>query len=174
MVDPHRFTAKCATTNRPPRSVGPIVAFSAPTTEIPGHPCDAMPGATSSTTLKVYTMSIRLTEEDDGKRLIVQVSGKLVKADYEHFVPEFERLIRQHGALRLMFDMTDFHGWEASAMWEDAKLIRHFADIERLAMVGETRWQHGMAIFCKPFTKATVRYFDHTDLAQARAWLAEA
>ena len=42
-------------------------------------------------------MSIKLNEENGGKVLEVHVSGKLVKADYEHFVPEFERLIRQHG-----------------------------------------------------------------------------
>jgi hypothetical protein len=41
-------------------------------------------------------------------------------------------------------------------------------------MVGETRWQHGLAIFGKPFTKAALRYFDHADLAQAHAWLTEA
>jgi hypothetical protein len=35
-------------------------------------------------------------------------------------------------------------------------------------------WQQGMATFCKPFTKATVRYFDHADGAAARKWLAEA
>jgi hypothetical protein len=120
-------------------------------------------------------MSIQFNEENDGKVLVVDVSGKLVKADYEHFVPEFERLVRQHGKLSVLFDMTDFHGWEAAAMWEDTKFaIKHFADIERLAMVGEKKWQHGMATFCKPFTKATVRYFDHTDGAAARKWLAEA
>jgi len=120
-------------------------------------------------------MSIQFNEENDGKVLVIHVSGKLVKADYEHFVPEFERLVRQHGKLSVLFDMTDFHGWEAAAMWEDTKFaIKHFADIERLAMVGEKKWQHGMATFCKPFTKATVRYFDHTDGAAARKWLAEA
>jgi hypothetical protein len=31
-----------------------------------------------------------------------------------------------------------------------------------------------MATFCKPFTKATVRYFDHADAAGARKWLVEA
>ena len=41
-------------------------------------------------------------------------------------------------------------------------------------MVGEKKWQQGMATFCKPFTKATVKYFDHTDAAEARKWLAEA
>lgn len=120
-------------------------------------------------------MTLQLTEENGGKVVVVQVSGKLVKADYEHFVPEFERLVRQHGKLCLLFDMTGFHGWEVSAAWEDFKFgIEHFADIERLAMVGEKQWQHGMATFCKPFTKAKVRYFDHADVAKARKWLAEA
>ena len=34
-------------------------------------------------------------------------------------------------------------------------------------MIGETQWQRGMAPFCKPFTKATVRYFDHANAAEA-------
>ena len=120
-------------------------------------------------------MPIQLNEENGGKILVVHVSGKLVKADYEHFVPEFERLAQQHGRLRVLFDMSDFHGWEAGALWEDTKFaINHFADIERLAMVGEKKWQQGMATFCKPFTKATIRYFDHPQAAEAGKWLVEA
>ena len=56
-------------------------------------------------------MPIQLNEENGGKVLVVHVSGKLAAADYEHFVPEFERLVRQHGKLRVLFDMTGFHGW---------------------------------------------------------------
>ena len=119
-------------------------------------------------------MPIQLREENGGTILVVQVRGKLAKADYEHFVPEFERLVRQQGKLRVLFDMTGLHSWGASALWEDIKFdIKHFADIERLAMVGEKKWQHGMAAFCKPFTRATIRYFDHADSAEARKWLAE-
>lgn len=120
-------------------------------------------------------MPIRLDEENAGKILIVHVSGKLAKTDYEGFVPEFERLVRLHGRLRVLFDMTDFHGWEVGALWEDIKFdVKHFADIERLAMVGETKWESGMASFCKVFTKATIRYFDHVQSAEARRWLGEA
>ena len=120
-------------------------------------------------------MSIQLNEENGGKLLVVHVSGKLEKADYEHFVPEFERLVHQHGKLRVLFDMTYFHGWDAGALWEDIKFdIKHFADIERLAMVGEEKWEQGMVIFCKPFTSATIRYFHHSDIAEARTWLSEA
>lgn len=120
-------------------------------------------------------MPIQLYEEDGGKILIVQVSGKLTKEDYAGFVPIFERLASLHGKLRVMFDMTGFHGWEASAAWEDVKFAtKHFSDLERLAMVGEKKWQRGMAIFCQPFTRATVRYFSHADATKARTWLEQA
>ena len=119
-------------------------------------------------------MPIQHDEQNGGKVLVVHVSGMLAKADYQHFVPEFERLVQQHGKLRVLFDMTGFHGWEARALWEDIKFdVKHFADIERLAMIGEKKWQQGMATFCKPFTKATIRYFDHAKVADARLWLDE-
>ncbi|MGA2500075.1 MAG: STAS/SEC14 domain-containing protein [Tepidisphaeraceae bacterium] len=120
-------------------------------------------------------MHVQFNEDDVGKVLTVHVSGKLAKLDYERFVPAFERLVRQHGALRVLFDMTGFHGWKADALWEEIKFyIAHFADIERLAMVGEKKWQQEMATVCKGFTKATIRYFDRADAAEAREWLGKA
>lgn len=64
-------------------------------------------------------MSIQLTEEESGKSLVVHVAGTLEKKEYELFFPEFERLLGQHGTLRVLFDMTGFHGWTAGAFWED-------------------------------------------------------
>lgn len=108
-------------------------------------------------------------------RLIeVRVTGKLTKEFYEQFVPTVERQIEQVGKVRILFVMHDFHGWTVGAMWEDMKFDwSHWKDIERLAIVGESKWQAGMAAFCKPFTKATIRYFDHTQLDAAKEWLAE-
>ena len=45
-------------------------------------------------------MAIQLTEKNGGKVLEVQVSGKLDHEEYKHFVPEFERLVKQHGKIR--------------------------------------------------------------------------
>jgi hypothetical protein len=85
-------------------------------------------------------MPVQLSEEIGGTVLTAHVSGTLAKSDYEQFVPEFERLVRLHGKLCVLFDMTGFHGWEAGALWEDTKFaINHFADIEKIAMVGEKR-----------------------------------
>jgi hypothetical protein len=120
-------------------------------------------------------MALELKETEGGKTLEVFVSGKLVKEDYSTFVPGVDKAIAAHRKVRMLMVMHDFHGWTASAAWEDTKFgARHFNDIERLAMVGETKWQHGMAIFSKPFTTATVRYFEHDQIEAARSWLKEA
>ena len=116
-------------------------------------------------------MAIKLTEKSDGKVLEVQVSDKLVHKDYRHFVPEFERLVKENGKIRVLFEMADFHGWEGGALWDDIKFdLKHFADIERLAMVGDKKWEKGMSVFCKPFTTAKIRYFDRAAIAEARTW----
>ncbi len=118
-------------------------------------------------------MTVETKELDGGKILEVHVSGKLSKVDYEHFVPEAERLIGQHKKIRILMEMRDFHGWEAAALWADIKFdLKHFAHIERLAMVGDSKWEKGMATFCKPFTTAKIQYFDSKDAAKAREWIA--
>ena len=117
-------------------------------------------------------MAIKLNEKCGGKVLEVHVSGNLAHEDYLHFVPKFELLIKQHGKLRVLFDMVEFHGWEPGALWDDIKFdVKHFSDVERLAMVGDKKWEEGMSIFCRPFTTAKIRYFDHTRVDDARAWL---
>ncbi|MFQ5733647.1 MAG: STAS/SEC14 domain-containing protein [Planctomycetaceae bacterium] len=119
-------------------------------------------------------MSVQLTEEAGGRILSFKVSDKLTSEDYQQFVPETERLIAAHGKIRLLFDMQDFHGWRLGALWEDVKFdLKHFRDIERLAMVGDRTWQKWMATFCRPFTSATIRYFDHDRICEAREWLSE-
>lgn len=119
-------------------------------------------------------MSVELREEMGGKCLLLQLSGKLTKEDYEHFVPEVERLIKREGKLRMLCRMHDFHGWTMGALWEDIKFdLKHFADIERLAFIGERKWQAGMAVFCKPFTSAAIRYFEEAQGEEAERWIKE-
>jgi stage II sporulation SpoAA-like protein len=117
-------------------------------------------------------MPLHLTEEIRGNVLELNVTGKLERQDYEKFVPDTERLIKQHRKIRVLMVMHDFHGWDAGALWEDIKWdAKHFNDVERVAIVGEKKWQEWLAALCKPFTRATVRYFNHEKLLEARAWV---
>jgi hypothetical protein len=74
----------------------------------------------------------------------------------------------------MLVQMHEFHGWELGALWEDVKFdAKHFTDIERLALVGESKWEAGMAAFCRPFTTASIKYFDHSKEAEAETWIRE-
>ena len=119
-------------------------------------------------------MSVEIKELAGGVVCDVKVSGKLDSEDYAKFVPELERLINEHGKIRFLFRMHDFEGWTLGALWQDTKFdIKHFKDIERLAMVGETKLQKAMATFCKPFTTAKIKYFDHSQAEDAEKWILE-
>ena len=119
-------------------------------------------------------MSVELREEANGKVLILNLSGKLTKDDYAHFIPAVERAVKAHGKVRLLVNMHGFHGWTLGAVWEDVKFdLHHFSHLERLALVGDRKWEAGMAVFCKPFTTAKVQYFDESTADEASAWIHE-
>ena len=113
-------------------------------------------------------------EEVHGKVLEVDLHGKLGLEDYDRFVPETERMIREHGKIRVLVTMHDFQGWDTAALWEDIKWnAQHFNQIERLAVVGEKTWHRWMTGFCKSFTTTQVRYFAPDEIAAAHEWVGE-
>ena len=104
----------------------------------------------------------------------VTISGKLGKEDYETFVPFIESIIEEHGKIRILFEMHEFHGWDAGALWEDIKFdMKHHGDIERLAFVGDKAWEAWMAKICRPFTSANIKYFDAAEKDAAETWISE-
>ena len=117
-----------------------------------------------------------ITQLESGSAKIVGfiLSGKLHDQDYRTFVPALEAAIAAEGKIRLYARFEDFHGWDPHAAWDDFKFgIKHYASFECIALVGDRRWEEWMAIFCKPFTRAEVRYFNVADDAAAWAWLRE-
>jgi len=59
-------------------------------------------------------------------------------------------------------------------MWDDTKFAtKHCADVERIALVGDKKWEEWRAKVCKPFTLAKLRYFDVTEIKSAWQWLKE-
>lgn len=108
----------------------------------------------------------------EGRVVHVKIRGKLEQQDYELFAPKLETLLEKYDTVNMLVELVDFKGWTLGALWEDTKFAaKHFSDIERLAIVGDSRWEEGMAVFCKPFTRATVRFFKTAEMDQAERWV---
>jgi hypothetical protein len=106
--------------------------------------------------------------------LAFRISDKLHDEDYKQFVPAVEQAIDSHGKIRLLAQFHDFHGWDMHALWDDIKFAtKHCTDVERVAMVGEKKWEEWMAKVCKPFTMAKIEYFDASAIDSAWTWLRE-
>lgn len=116
---------------------------------------------------------LQLHDTAGTKVLEVDISGKLTRKDYQRFNEAFEAASAGTQKPRLLLVLRDMKGWTPSAMWEDMKFdIKHFNDIERVAVVGDSRWEELITALYKPFTRAETRYFDLQDEAGARAWVA--
>jgi hypothetical protein len=103
-----------------------------------------------------------------------KMSGKLHDEDYKKFVPLVDDAIAKEGKVRLLAQFHDFRGWDAHALWDDVKFsTTHCTKIERIALVGEKKWEAGMAKVCKPFTMAKIKYFNAAELDAAKTWLSE-
>jgi len=101
-----------------------------------------------------------------------QMCGRLHDEDYSKFVPLIDSAVKEHGSIRLLAQFHDFHGWDPHALWDDIKFSsQHCHDVERIALVGDKKWERWMADVCKPFTKATIKYFDIAEEEQAWEWL---
>ena len=119
-------------------------------------------------------MIIDVQQSHEGRILEVVIGERLHQEDYSLFVGKVEEAIEQWGRIRLLFEFRDFHGWDLRAFWEDLKFdYKHFSDFDRMAIVGDAKWEKWMTILCKPITKATLQYFDLTEKEKALAWLSD-
>lgn len=105
--------------------------------------------------------------------LVVRISGTLTGNDYAAAIPELENAMELSGKpLRLMLRLEDFRGWTASGLWQDMLAeAKHHRDFERIAVVGESpaeKWNPSLA---NALVAGEVRYFERSDLDQARRWL---
>ena len=77
------------------------------------------------------------------------------------------------GAIRLLFLLDGFEGWEPLDDWHDLTFyVKHGGAIERIAIVGEERWRSQSLMFAgADLRQAPVEYFSPDKAADARVWL---
>ena len=97
---------------------------------------------------------------------------KLTDEDYDRLIPLLQEKVRSFGVIRWYFEMKEFEGWSLSAMWRDIKFdFKNLKNLERIAMVGDKKWEKELTQLMKPFTGATIKYFELTEKDEAKNWI---
>ena len=102
--------------------------------------------------------------------------GKVTEADYEsHIVPAIEEKLKHHKKIRLLYHLgEDFEGFEAGAMWDDAKVgLKHIAAWEKIAMVSDVGWINGAVKAFGFVMPGEVKTFANSQLSKARDWVSD-
>ena len=105
----------------------------------------------------------------------LDLSGRLVKSEFDRFQESLAAEIRRIGHVRLLFVLSQFTGWEPGANWGDLSFyVAHGDSIDRIAIVGDEKWRSETLMFASAdLRRAPVEFFSSQNaLAEAGAWLA--
>jgi hypothetical protein len=103
-----------------------------------------------------------------GGLVTVKISGLLTFPEFtagEHVLGDFLRRHPGPRKVRILAILEDFRGWAREGDWGDTTFLdEHDPFIERIAIVGEKRWEESVLGFTlKGLRKATVEYFQPQD-----------
>lgn len=102
--------------------------------------------------------------------------GKVTSEDYEKvLIPAIEKELKENKKVRFLYHLgEDFVGFEAGAMWDDAKVgLSHYSAWEKVAVVTDIEW---LRVMMKVFGFAMpgeVRVFGNNEFSEAVKWLSE-
>ncbi len=128
--------------------------------ERPGH---------RSVVRKVVVM-LETMEKSSGNVIGYKISGDVTKEDYATLDPAVAAAVKEYGSINLLLDMTDFH-WEKVSAWSaDFGFGKKYKDsIDKMALVGNKKWEKAMAKAAQPFYAKAIKYFETDD--DAWDWL---
>lgn len=106
--------------------------------------------------------------------ITVRISGLLTHSELTGLQTQIVRELQHSGMVRVLILTENFTGWEKGGNWGDISFqADHDADIEKMAIVGEAKWEELASIFTgrglRPFP---IEYFLPDEIEKARAWIA--
>ncbi|QGY42958.1 hypothetical protein GM418_04580 [Maribellus comscasis] len=104
--------------------------------------------------------------------IAIKVDGNNTKNDYDKITPLIEKSVEKFGKIKFYVQLDNVKSITPTAFREDLKTyVKHFDDIDKIAVVGENAWQKLWSNLATPFVSGTVEYFSHEDIAEARNWI---
>ncbi len=107
--------------------------------------------------------------------------GKVTSKDYETIlIPAVEEKLKNNDKVRLLYHLgNEFGGFEAGAMWDDAKVgLAHITEWEKIAIVTDVNWiKEAGKIFRfaneSLLVTGQVKVFSNEELDIAITWIEE-
>lgn len=111
-----------------------------------------------------------ILEKRDGY-YFAKVSDKLSHKDYiEDLIPKIESALADQTENKFIMDITEFEGWsEIRAAYDDFKTgMKHRKDFDKIAVIGNKKWEEFIIKTFGFFIKAKVKFFytENNDLAE--------
>ncbi len=108
-----------------------------------------------------------------GKLLQLKIRGMLKKADHDRIIQIAKEAIEREGKVHVLIILEAFEGWDRGGDWGDVSFMseqgRH---IEKMAIVGDEKWQDdALAFTAKGFRATAIEFFTPARLNDARTWL---
>ncbi|SMC25298.1 SpoIIAA-like [Andreprevotia lacus DSM 23236] len=113
-----------------------------------------------------------LTISHEPNYIYVAVAGELTVHDFREFENDVLYELRFHGAVNLLFDLTEMLGYTLDMAIEEIRFTRaHRRDFQRVAVVANDQWITWSAWLNQLLSDAEIEVF--TDVEGAQAWLNE-
>ena len=105
--------------------------------------------------------------------MVFLASGRLTDNDYKNFlIPAVKSAIDESGQIRLLFQMDGFRGWDIQAAWDDVIFGMEInRNVDKIAIVGDRRWEQWVTRLVKAFTHGEARHFSLGHVDDAWNWI---
>lgn len=124
--------------------------------------------------MKPDANSIVTVQHEGGDLWVYRLTGLVKKAELDAAQISLWQRAGQGTKIRQLVLLEDFQGWEKGAAWGDLSLtVAHGDDIEKMAIVGDPRWETEVLMFVGAGVRRTlIQFFSSGREAEARRWLA--
>lgn len=119
-----------------------------------------------------HGFSIGIERFDNEIFLSLKATGKLSHQDYKKITPMIDAALHcvNDAKVKVLFDATDFDGWEIRAAWDDFSLgLKYNNNFEKIAIFGNKKWQEFGSKLASWFIDGDVESFQNQE--DAIDWL---
>ncbi|CCQ12497.1 hypothetical protein PALB_34360 [Pseudoalteromonas luteoviolacea B = ATCC 29581] len=113
--------------------------------------------------MQAHGLSIGIERVNEQIFVSLKAIGKLTHEDYQTMIPMVENAMAgiAHPKIDVLFDASQWHGWELQAAWDDLKFgIKHGNEFDKVAVVGAPSSMTWLGKVASWFVSGDVRFFD--------------